>query len=495
MTIPTEDRWFEVDRKGLAATIEQPERAPLELYQNAVDEPITQVTITLEPIAGRKAVALLRVEDDSPDGFSDLTESYRLYAPSKKRGDATKRGRMNVGEKRLLSLCNHATITSTTGTVTFNADGTRTRGRTKTEAGTVFEAEIRLKKVEVDAAVLLLRSVLPPEHVVVTVNGLVVPFRRPLHQFVATLPTVLPDEDGNLTRKSSRQTLVHVLEPQAGEKPTIFELGIPVVDGRDSYHVDVQQRVPLNTERDNITPGYLRQVRTLVLNEMHSRITEDDANKPWVQEAIKSPDVTPEAVATVIERRYGDKTVIFDPTDHEANRVAQSQGYTVVHGRSLPKETWNVVREHGLMQPAGQVTPSFSTIEMNVVGPDGQSDFMPKEKITESMANVAWYAEQVGHHVLGFKPDVQFVNKPTGGFLAAYGSRRLIFNVGQLGYAWFDMPVTELVDALLIHEFAHERCGDHLDHGFHKECCRLGAKLRTLRFGVNGQPIVTSGEV
>ena len=35
----------------------------------------------------------------------------------------------------------------------------------------------------------------------------------------------------------------------------------------------------------------------------------------------------------------------------------------------------------------------------------------------------------------------------------------------------------EAVNALLIHELAHDRVMDHLSDGFHKECCRLGAKL------------------
>lgn len=479
----TNRQWFEVDQRGLAATIEQPERAPLELYQNAVDEPITRVDIVLKRIEGRRGVAYLTVEDDSPNGFADLSESYVLYAPSKKRDDATKRGRMNVGEKRLLSLCNRADIQSTTGTVTFNEDGTRARRPDKRQTGTRLWAEIRLKADEVVAAVALLRSVIPPIGVTVTVNEEEVPQRQALHTFHATLPTVLPDESGNLTRKSRRQTRVSLFEPLADEEPTIMEMGIPVVDGGTRWIVDVDQRVPLNTERDNVPPAFLRELRTLVLNEMEAKLTPDDAQAPWVQEAIRQPNVAPAAVATVIEHRFGPKVVAYDPSDREANNVAVAEGYTVVHGRSLPKETWAVVREHQLMQPAGQVTPSNAMVEMRAAE-SGQSKAVPSERWTPEQTAVVIYAEYLGLKLLGFEPAVGIHSDVTVNAVAWYGHRTLTLNVGRLGHRWFDEPDQAAVDQLLIHEFAHEYASNHLEHDFHDACCRLGAKMRDVTLTV-----------
>lgn len=473
----TEHGWFEVDHRGLAATIEQPERVPLELYQNAVDEDVHRVVIELVPAQGRRGVALLTVEDDSPDGFADLTESYVLYAPSKKRDDPSKRGRMNIGEKRLLSLCNLASIKSTTGTVLFNVDGTRTRVATsRRTAGTLFTGEIRLKADEVRAAVALLRSVIPPLGVTVIVNGDEVPHRQAVLNFRAALPTVLPDEVGNLTRRSRRSCTVSLFDPLPGEEPSIMEMGIPVVDGGTSWHIDVGQRVPLNTERDNVPPGYLRELRTLVLNEVTARdmLRIQQANTAWVQDAIRQPNVSPEAVAKVVEQRFGDKVVVFDPSDREANNRATAEGYTVVHGRSLPKEAWDVIREHRIIEPAGHVTPT--TVEhFDSTSIVSEGDWTP------GMRRIAAYAAEVGEQLLGVRPTVTIRNEATTSALATYGPGRLMLNVGRLGHRWFDQPDPVQVDALLIHEFAHHYGGgDHLDHRFHDACCRLGAQLRSV---------------
>jgi hypothetical protein len=60
--------------------------------------------------------------------------------------------------------------------------------------------------------------------------------------------------------------------------PSLYEMGLPIVETGDQWHVSVAQKVPLNRDRNNVKPAYLRAIRTLVLNAMHDRLTEDDAN-------------------------------------------------------------------------------------------------------------------------------------------------------------------------------------------------------------------------
>ena len=50
----------------------------------------------------------------------------------------------------------------------------------------------------------------------------------------------------------------------------------------------------------------------------------------------------------------------------------------------------------------------------------------------------------------------------------------------RLGGSWFEKGATEEVDALLIHEFAHQFSGDHLSHEYHTALCMLGARLKRL---------------
>lgn len=469
--------WFEVDAEGFAALIEQPERLVLELWQNAVDEKVTRVLITLTPLRGAKAQLI--VEDDSPDGFEDLGESYRLFAPSKKRGDATKRGRMNVGEKRVLALCESATITSTTGQVKFNADGTRTRGRAKREVGTRFEAVIRLTKEEQAESLALLAQILVPEDVTLVVNGDEIKSRAALREIPATLNVPLPDENGNMRRRSRRKTVIRLVEPTGAERPTIFEAGIPVVEHDGKYHLDVMQRVPLNQERDNVPPTYLRELREYVLNATYDLLQPEDSHSAWVAEAL--PQASPEALQSFVKARYGDKVVVRDNSQPEATKRALADGYAVIEGRHLPAGTVGKLREYGIVRPAGE----HSEFRRDIVGsPDGTDHSIPEEKWTPGMRRVADYSIKLGQELLGYTIDVSIERLPFGlgnGCAAFFGTSHLHFNLTTLSHRFFDNPNQQEVDELLIHEFSHARAGDHWSDEFYGACCRLGAQLRTVK--------------
>lgn len=470
----TASGWFEVDKGGLADTVSEPARLPLELYQNAVDEDCHNIDITLEP-AERRGYAHLRVTDDSPEGFADLTESYKMYARSKKRNDPTKRGRLNVGEKRVLACCHEAGITSTTGTVEFRSDGTRKATSAKTEGGTVFSGLIRLRKPEQAEALELLRMVLPPEGISLRVNGVAIPHRPPLRTTKATLATVIPDEEGRLSRKTKRATEVHLIEPLNGEKPTIYEMGVPVVEHDGRWSVDISQRVPLNDERDNVPPSYLRELRVAVLDLAHDLLTSVDAKKAWVTEAL--PKATPEALRTVVEQIHGKDAVIFDPSNPEATKIASEQGRVVVHGRQFTADTWTAIKNEGILQPAGRVIATGIP-----TSPDGKPP-IPEDEWTDDMHAVADYTHKAGQFLLGFEPMVQFQNMTigttAGHVLAWWGSGEITFNLGRLGKRWPAEATQQDVDELILHEFAHNKESDHLSLDFVNECCRLGAKLRT----------------
>jgi len=118
--------WFTVDKDGLAKVLGRRGKAfaMLELIQNAWDAPgATQVEVTLKPAA--RGRTLLIVEDNSPNGFSDLAHAYTLFKESEKKADPTKRGRFDVGEKLVLAICDCARICTTRGTLMFDQAGRR----------------------------------------------------------------------------------------------------------------------------------------------------------------------------------------------------------------------------------------------------------------------------------------------------------------------------------------------------------------------------------
>ena len=469
--------WFTVDRKGLAQLLERKGRAFVlhELIQNAWDENTTKVEISLSRIEGTRNVRL-RVHDDNPDGFKDLSHAFTLFAASAKKGEAEKRGRFNLGEKLVLALCKSAEIASTTGTIRFDGDGRHTL-RARTQAGSIFTGTLAMTQAEMQQCDSAVRSLLAPEGVATIYNGEVLAPRAAVRQVQASLPTEIADDEGVL-RQTTRKTTVRIIEPLPGETPMLYELGIPVVATGDRWHIDVGQKVPLNFDRDNVPPSYLAKVRALAVEAMCDSLTVEDANASWVREAVQKhgDTLSDSTVKNLMDLRFGAKRVAFDPSDTEANHRAASEGYTLVYGSQMSKTEWDLAKAAGAIAPAGQVMPtprphsSENGRAINVVS---------QEKWTDDMRRVVAYVEQVARHLIGADVQVRIIHEFSMPFAATYGQRCMDFNLARLGRNWFTGPLAQ-INSLVIHELGHEYSMDHLSSDYYRALTDLGARLTDL---------------
>jgi hypothetical protein len=344
--------WFTVDKAGLAAILERRGKAwaLFELIQNAWDSGTRQVNVRLDPVPN-EPYAMLSVEDFG-EGFGDFTQAHTMFARSSRASDPEKRGRFNLGEKLVLACCRWAEITTTTGTLTFVDDGTRrTRPLSRSE-GTLFSAKIRMTRDEYRECSDAINQLIPP--VETLFNGSELHRPTPFCTFQAKLPTEIADQDGQL-RRTVRTTTVEVYEPEDGLFGDLLELGIPVVDLESPYRINVLQKVPLNMDRDNVTPGFLRAVHAALLNNIHERLTPGQAATPWAQEAAGDARATKEAVKSVVTKRFGDRAVIANPADPMANASAASLGFTVVPGGAFSANTWANVKKHEILIPSSRM--------------------------------------------------------------------------------------------------------------------------------------------
>jgi len=477
--------WFAVDKDGLAKLLEKRGKAfaIFELVQNSWDTDTESVEIHLDPVPG-KPEATLVVNDSHPDGFADLSHAYTLFAESEKKGDPSKRGRFNVGEKLVLALCKTARISSTKGTVLFQSDGHRMKTRHKTERGSTFDAVIRMTRDEYVEVCEQIHRLIPP--ITTTFNGSPLVHREPVVEFSATLPTIKSDDEGNLTR-TTRKTIVRVYGTVNGETPSIYEMGIPVVETEGKYHIDIQQKVPVNLDRDNVPPGYLRTIRALVLNETHDLLDEDEAAETWVTDALSHDDVEVDAVEAVMTQRFGKKRAIYDPSDPEANQRLVAKGYTIIHGGSLGGAAWSNVKRFGVARPSGAISPTPRVFSDDPDAPT--ASYLDDAELSDSMREVKALAERLASRLLRKTTDVRFCRNG-GRQFAAWFSREglldsgLTFNVQKLGRRWFDgwRDSAKLpgILALLVHEFAHQYASSHLDEAYHRACTKLAGKLALL---------------
>lgn len=472
--------WFNVDKEGLSKLMERKGKEFIlyELLQNSWDTNAKKVDVSLRR-SELKGYADIEVIDDHPEGWKELAHAWTLYAESEKKGDAQKRGRFNLGEKLVLALCRTARIETTTGGVAFDDAGRHTL-RTKRVSGSRFFATVRMNQEERISVAAAFLKLIPPSGVVTTLNGAtILPSRVPLKTIEATLSTEIADEGGVL-RRSSRRAQIEIYEPLPGETASIYEMGIPIVETGDRWHYNVGQKVPLNSDRDNVTPAYLQGLRTAVLNAMHESISKEDAVASWARDAAADPAVAPAAVETVMTHRFGDKRVSADPNDPEGTKLAMSLGYTVVPGGSLSGGEWANVKRDQVILPAGKVTPSPKPYS-----PDGeQLKIVPPEKYTEGMTRIADYARALSRELMGAWIVVQIATEVTWPYAATFAPGHLTFNLGRLGHAWFNAAPGLEVDRLLIHEFGHHYSADHLSEKYHDALCDLGAKMTALAINI-----------
>lgn len=477
-------QWFDVDKEGLASLIQRrgAASAVVELVQNALDTDANEVSISLE--VTDPGLASLRVEDNDPNGFADLAHAFTLFAPSEKKYNPNKRGRFNLGEKLVLALCDVAEIKSTSGTIKFDENGRTENRRARRKAGSSFEAVIRLEQHDVDAVTDLVHRLLLPRSIKVSYNGEVLERRSPEASWRESLQTEVADDDG-LLKARKRTTSLTLYRPREGETPHLYELGIPVVEIDGAFHVNVGQKVPLNMERNNVTPAYLRAVQLSVVNNATELLTEDQAASGWVTTALGSDKISDAAVLRILEAKFGTeiaKIVRYDPSDPQAHREAQSKGYTVVGGRTFTKDQWASIDRAGLVPAAGKITPSVDSQRMG--REDGTIDpkitVIPEDELNEIEYGVVHYIRDFAQALIGKRVKVQVV-KDSRSYGASYGTGRtpvLTLNRSRLHKAWWIDQ--HKVDELTLHELAHDTCDDHLSHDFYTVAFRLGAQSRLL---------------
>jgi hypothetical protein len=482
--------WLEVDILGLRRTLERKGKAwaIFELVQNSWDTDATQVDVTLtkpKNVDGQ-FISTLICKDNDPDGYRNLDEARTLFASSTKKADPTKRGRFNAGEKFVLVMCESAKVTSTTGQIQFLPNGKRKEtDEVKTEAGTVFEGKLEMTDEEWEEVGRQVKLLFPP--ILTTYNSEALSERIPTKVFEATLPTEIANERGVLSPRK-RNTEVRVYQPLEGETPTIYERGIPVVEMDGKWHVSVEQKIPLNTERDNVTPGYLRNLHAIVLEAMVDHITSDDAVKPWARAAVETGKLSAETTQKVANIRFGEKAVLFDHGDVGSNKEAVSKGANVVNRGAISPEERKVFYSAGALKKAGEVeaykTNPNSAPAKNTKDPNDYND---------DEENFVKFVGVVSPLLINHPVTVKIVNDNTFKAEACFRFKKDSYEL-ELNLAYHDVHDWESNYEVIIHELAHHKVqsNDHLCHEFYDTVTKIGGKFVMLALN---QPELFPGEM
>lgn len=456
--------WFEVDKKGLQALQAGKSKTFIirELVQNAFDEDIHECNVNIEWLSDGNVVII--VEDDSPEGFKNLTHAYTLYADTYKRRDVKKRGRFNIGEKEVLSLCEHAEIRTTKGTIAFRSTG-REKLSKKRHFGSEVYLHLKMKHSEFKELIEYAATILPPKGIHYRVNNNTVHYKFPFTVISETLKTEILED--NIFRSTRRKTDIYIHKE---DKAYLYEMGIPVCEIDCDYSIDVQQKVPLSTDRTKVSGAYLKELYAFVLNATYEELTEESSSNNWIRTATTSDKIKSVAVEKVVKERYGDKVVVASPGDPGSVDEAITRGYRVIRGSEMSAEEWKNVRKNNIIESSTSTFGSKLTDDYEVVKP------------TRNMIRAEDFIKRVANRLLSVQAKVRYVKSKTLTHAATYGYNTITFNLTKLPDDIFDikkdMISQELLD-LVMHELAHEK-GYHYEHAYHKCLTMMGSKLTFL---------------
>jgi len=310
-TVVSEGEWLAVSTEGFS---EQQRGRPLahlvkELVQNALDSVGGAGRIELEFTPTGPRTASVRCADDGP-GAEDLTQLNVVFVTGKKNG-VTQRGRMSRGFKELLSIATSARVRSRDQELLFTVGkggARRVVHQRDMDWHNGFEATMEIEHDDADRDLTgYFQSFLLPAGVTLSVNGSPVSV-RPVHRAVEARLTTERFAKGRW-EKSSLATWVHLIAVNEGEGPLIYEMGIPVcaVEWSEPYHCDVQQRCPMNPNRDAVMSGYPARLHRACLPALLSEMTTERALASWVGEAAQ--DATNEVQKAVVIQAFGEGVV------------------------------------------------------------------------------------------------------------------------------------------------------------------------------------------
>jgi hypothetical protein len=291
-------------------------------------------------------------------------------------------------------------------------------------------------------------------------------YQAPDMSFPANLPTEIKME-GKM-KKVTQATLINLHKKEG--VAYIYEMGIPICEIDCAYSIDVQQKVPLSSDRDTVDSKYLKLLYGEVLNYTIKEIKSEQSSNLWVREGFVSSRTSKEVRKEVLEKRFGEKSLIANPMDKRSMDEAITNNYNVVYGSEMSKEEWGIIREEELMESTS------SKFKMRLV------DSKCIEG-TEVQKKVGEFCVKIAYEFLSTLPlKVSFYDAPEATVMADFDrdAYHLRFNVAKIPTTYWHIGSGKidnwkLLD-LIIHELGHYR-GMHYEQSYHECITMLGSRL------------------
>jgi hypothetical protein len=309
MTLKTQG-WLAISTEGFASmnAARPPEHLIKELVQNSLDSFREGQPGRIQLSYGHWGEHFLVDCQDNGSGIDNLADLRVVYL-THKTDSHLKRGRFGRGFKEALCIAEQARVVSGYQQLEFlrenNERITRQASLSDPLAGTRVSMQMPWPAEISEQLDRYFARFLVPDGIELEVNGVLISHRCTTHCISASLSTEVYDTNSQSWKKPNRKTTIHLVPTGPDETCSIYEMGIPVaaLDWSVPYHCDIQQRVPMNPNRDAVSSGYPLKLHIACLPTLLEGMDGDTVKQDWVGTAGRrcGEDVQ----RRIIERAFG----------------------------------------------------------------------------------------------------------------------------------------------------------------------------------------------
>lgn len=412
-----------------------------EAVSNAFDvDNITSCRVTLNP-------GEVTIEDDGP-GIGDHRLISSVFLTNKCE-NATKRGRKGRGSAELISAAEWAEVETVGFTITFAA-GRKTETNARTKGTKVTVKVAAWAQPEIDECLSYLKRLMPPDTINFTINGQQYA-GTPVHRTVERVSLETQIIVDGVQRNENRYTNVLIRDLRSGEKSgSLYEMGIPVQDIFTPYHVDVQQRVPMNDNRDVVSNYYKERIWTTLIDAVIDEMRKTQLSEPWAQVGARwASEATQKAY---VSKLLGVGNIAITGDNRHANDKAKQDGYRLVDISTLPYEARCLIEAQ------------LPTAEKVAQDADASAPYTTECELRDTYVLLVKLYEWIAKEVTGEVYNISFFSRPpkfTGvRTLADHIGNQIRFNILDTPFN-FEQPLSPALLGTLVHELSHHWCDDH----------------------------------
>lgn len=472
------NQWFEISNTGWRRMNagRPPYELVKELVQNILDEDFHNASINFGMNNGE---FYLTIEDDVQGGISDSSLITTVFLTGKEESHL-KRGRKGRGLKEFLSVCYEAEVETVGKTIYFLENGSRHEESNVRTVGTKITCKIREENWDEKAIKQIenyLRKIIMYNDCEFYVNNKRIEKRKSVRSFPYELEThVILDGVQTTVRKG---TTISLYDKIKKEKGWIYEMGIPVCEIDIPFDVDIQQRIPMNDNRNDVPENYLNDVKKSILTNCIDILEKKDLIS-WGVGGLRRYYMPFDIQQKIVEKIIGD-----DPY----NAVIKTKGKFDDKAKQRGKKIVNIdSMDYDLQYLFKNILKSSETFIVDLEKEHKPIICEPNEVEREFLN-----AHEKIIKGIGLEVELRIVEKErdSSGFLPTafytYEGKHVISYNRIVMSKIFSDPYREIAIDTLIHELGHIEESEHENMKYVNAVTKYGAKIA--RYFIKGEVV------